>query len=133
MRIPTETVAEVVAEASMKMKDPNYSAVMVGGFVQTHHPTAQYISAYEQELGSTETIINVIFQASLVGLCFQRAHNQSVPRMSFRDLDEVSGEDTAERLKERQPAIREYIDSNVEHPTARKVLYLIALAMDSLV
>ena len=131
MKIPTDVVASVVAEASQKMVDPNYSAVMVGGFVQTHHPTAQYITAYEQDLGSTEAVINIIFQASLVALCFQRHHNQSVPRMSFRDLDEVAGEDNDARLLERQPAIREYIDSNVEHPVARKVLYLIALAMDS--
>lgn len=133
MKIATEKVAEVVAEASIKMKDPNYSAVMVGGFVQTQHPTAQYVSAYEQDLGGTEAVVHVIFLASLVALCFQRAHGRSVPRMEFRDLDQVAGEDAAERLSERQPAIREYIDSNAESPVARKVLYLVALAMDSMI
>lgn len=131
MKIPTETVAEIVAEASIKMQDPNYSAVMVGGFVQENHPTAQYITAYEQELGTTEAVLNVIFLASLIGLCFQRANNRSVPRMSFRDLDEVSSGDPQQTLTIKQPAIREYIDTNVEQPTARKVLYVIALAMDS--
>lgn len=131
MKVPTEKVAEVVAEASVKMKDPNYSAVMVGGFVQTHHPTAQYVSAFEEELGSTEAVLNVIFLASLIGLCYERATGRSVPRMSFRDLDLVSGDDADQRLKDRQPAIREYIDSNVESPAARKVLYLVALAMDA--
>jgi hypothetical protein len=132
VKIATEKVADVVAEASLKMKDPNYSAVMVGGFVQTQQPTAQYMSAYEEELGGTESVVNVIFLASLVALCFQRAHNRSIPCMSFRDLDEVAGEDTAERLLARQPAIRDYIDSNVDSPVARKVLYLVALAMDSM-
>lgn len=131
MKVPTEKVAEVVAEASVKMADPNYSAVMVGGFVQTHHPTAQYVSAFEEELGSTEAVLNVIFLASLIGLCYERATGRSVPRMSFRDLDLVSGDDADQRLLDRQPAIREYIDSNVESPVARKVLYLVALAMDA--
>ena len=131
MKVPTDKVAEVVAEASIKMKDPNYSAIMVGGFVQTHHPTAQYVSAYEEELGSTEAVLNVIFLASLIGLCFERANGRSVPRMSFRDLDLVSGDDADQRLLDCQPAIREYIDSNTESPVARKVLYLVALAMDA--
>ncbi len=132
MRVPTETVAAIVAEASMKMKDPNYSAVMVGGFVQENHPTAQYISAYEQELGTTEAVLNIIFLASLIGLCFQRTNNRSVPCMSFRDLDDVSEGEPDEKLKQRQPAIREYIDTNVENPAARKILYVVALAMDSM-
>ena len=131
MKVPTEKVAEVVAEASVKMKDPNYSGIMVGSFVQTHHPTAQYVSAFEEELGSTEAVINVIFLASLIGLCYERAIGRSVPRMSFRDLDMVAGDDADQRLLDRQPAIREYIDSNIESPVARNVLYLVALAMDA--
>lgn len=130
MRVRKNTVAEVVTEASTKMADPNYSAVMVGGFVQTQHATAQYISAHEQEIGSTEAIINTIFHAAVIALCYQRANNRSVPEMSFEDLDHVSGEDTAERLENLQPAIHEYINSNVVNEAERKVLYLVALAMD---
>ena len=35
MPLKKEAVTAVVAEASQKMSDPNYAAVMVGGFVQT--------------------------------------------------------------------------------------------------
>lgn len=130
MIVRKKTVAEVVAEASAKMSDPNYSAVMVGGFVQTQQPTAQYITAHEQELGGTEAVVHTIFHAALIALCYQRANNRSVPEMTFADLDHVSGDDTAERLRDLQPAVHEYINSNVDSPAVRKVLYLVALAMD---
>lgn len=132
MIIESRLVAEIVAEASRKMSDPNYSAVMVGGFVQQQPPASHYVSSYEQELGGAEAVVHVIFLASLLGLCFQRAKNRSVPSMSFEDLDHVAGGDAGEKLTEQQPAIREYIDSNTDHPVARKVLYLLALAMDSM-
>lgn len=131
MRVRKQTVAEIVTEVSVKMGDPNYSATMIGGFVQTQHPTAQYISAHDQEIGSTEAIMNTIFHASILALCFQRTHNRSVPRMSFEDLNQVAGDDVGERLQNIQPAIHEYIESNVESPTVKQVLYLVALAMES--
>lgn len=130
MRVHTKTVAEVVSEASQKMQDPNYSAIMVGGFVQTQNPAAQYISAHEQEVGGAEQVVNAIFHASLLALCYQRANNRSVPEMSFADLDHVAGDDVAERLRTLQPAVHEYIEANVDSAPIKEVLILLALAMD---
>lgn len=130
MIVRKQTIAEVVSEASTKMSDPNYSAVMVGGFVQTQGPTAHYISAHEKELGGAESIINTIFHAALIAQCYQRANNRTVRLMSFQDLDDASGGELGERIEGLQPAIYEYINSNVEDLEMRGVLYLIALAMD---
>ncbi|WP_428268208.1 hypothetical protein [Haliangium sp.] len=131
MKVPKPIVADVVSEASTKMSDPNFSAVMVGGFVQTQQPTAQYISAHEGELGGTENVVNVIFHAALIGQCFQRAGNREVRTMNYDDLDHVAdGADPLTTLATTQPAIHEYISSNVDDPEARQVLALIARAMD---
>ena len=43
MKLTKDQVASVVTEASQKMSDPNYSAVLVGGFVQNQTPVAQFI------------------------------------------------------------------------------------------
>ena len=51
MKLTKEQVAAVVTEASQKMADANYTAVMVGEFVQRQQPVAQFISAHERELG----------------------------------------------------------------------------------
>ncbi len=130
MRVHTKTVKEVVEEASVKMKDPNYSAVMVGGFVQQQTATSHYIGAHEEELGGTEHVVNTIFHAALLALCYQRAGNRSLPEMSFEDLDYVAGDEVSQRLQTLQPAISEYIAANVEHPSQQRVLQLVALAMD---
>lgn len=130
MRVHKKTVAEVVTEASSKMMDPNYSAVMVGGFVQTQNPASQYISAHEQEIGGAEQVVGTIFHAALVALCYQRANNRTVPEMSFADLDHVAGDDVSQRLHDLQPAVHEYIQTNVDSEASRKVLFLVALAMD---
>jgi hypothetical protein len=130
--IAKQVVAEVVSEASIKMQDPNYSAVMVGGFVQAQNPTAHYISAHADEIGGTEQVVSTIFHAALLALCFQRAGGRGVPRIDFEDLDRVAGDDVIARLEREQPALHEYIDTNVENEKARDVLGLIALAMDRL-
>ena len=122
-------VAEVVAEASTKMSDPNYSAVAVGGFVQAQNPAAQFVTAHESELGSADAIVSVIFHAALLAQCFQRAGGRAVRTMSYEDLDTAAG-DALATLAKRQPALSDFIVSNVEHAEAQKLLALLALAMD---
>jgi hypothetical protein len=130
MKLKKEVVAQVVSEASTKMSDPNYSAVMVGGFVQSQTSTSQFITAHQKELGGAEAIVNVIFHAALLGQCFQRGVGRSVRALSFEDLDSVAGGDTLATLEMRQPSLHEFITSNVENDDAKKLLALIALAFD---
>lgn len=128
--IAKQTVADVVHEASIKMQDPNYSAVMVGSFVQEQNPAAHYITAYADEIGGTEQVVSTIFHAAVLALCFQRSGGRSISEMSFEDLDRVAGNDVVERLQRAQPALHEYIVSNVEASKVRDILSLLALAMD---
>jgi len=130
VKISEKTVAEVVAEASTKLSDPNYSAVMVGGFVQTQDPAAKYISAHEREIGGAEGVVNTIFHAALIALCFQRANNRTVRSLTFDDLDHVSSGDRKKALSQQQPAILEYIEQNVEQAEMKSLLMLLALALE---
>ncbi|HLU66234.1 MAG TPA: hypothetical protein VKZ63_08150 [Kofleriaceae bacterium] len=130
MLISQGTMVEVVQEASAKMTDPNYSAVMVGGFVQTQGPAAQYISAHAAELGGPEGVVNTIFHAALIAVCFQRTYRRSVRPIRFDELDHVASGDREATLREQQPAVLEYIEANVELPAMRQVLVLLALAME---
>ncbi len=130
MRIKEETMAEVVKEASAKMSDPNYSAVLVGGFVQSQAAVAQYISSYADELGGAEVVVNTIFHAALMGLGFQRTNNQTIREISFDELDKVAEGDREAQLKQLQPALLEFLEANVEDAAMKKVLMLIALAME---
>lgn len=128
--IEASVVAEVVAEASRRMSEPDYSAVAVGGFVQAQNPAAQFVTAHEPELGGADAIVSVIFHAALLAQCFQRATGRAVRAMSFEDLDAASAGDPLPTLARRQPALSDFIVSNVEHPEARRLLALLALAMD---
>jgi hypothetical protein len=124
-------VQEVVAEASTKMSDPNYSAVAVGGFVQSQNPAAQFVTAHESELGSADAIVSVIFHAALLAQCFQRAGGRTIRTMSYEDLDTAAGAgDPLKTLAQRQPALSDFIVSNVENKDAQHLLALLALAMD---
>lgn len=130
MPIKKEHVAEVVAEASKKMSDPNYSAVLVGGFVQGQPPIIQFVSAHEAELGGADAVVNLVFHAALIALCYARGNGRSVRIVSFDDLDRASGGDTLALLEETQPFLHGFIEENLENPEARRLLALIALAMD---
>ena len=130
MPIKKENVADVVAEASQKMSDPNYSAVLVGGFVQGQPPIIQFVSAHDVELGGADAIVNVIFHAALIAQCYARGNGRSVRVVSFDDLDRASGGDTLALLESAQPFIHGFIEENVQHPEAKRLLALISLAMD---
>jgi hypothetical protein len=130
MKIDEKLVADVVAEASKKMSDPNYSAVAVGGFVQGQTPATQYITAHEPELGNAEGIVSVIFHAALLAQCFERSRGRAIRMISYEDLDSVATGDPLPILAKRQPALSDFIVSNVEHKEAQKLLALLALAMD---
>ena len=130
MPLPKEAVTAVVAEASKKMSDPNYAAVLVGGFVQTQSAITQYISAHDVELGGADAIVNVVFHAALIGQFFQRGTGRSPRVVSFDDLDRAAGGDSLALLGQVQPFVHGFIDENVTAPEARRILALIALAFD---
>jgi hypothetical protein len=129
MKLTKDQVASVVTEASTKMGDPNYSAVLVGGFVQSQTPVAQFISAHERELGGAEAIINVIFHCALVAQCYLRAGGK-IRTLSYEDLDAAARGNPIENLEEKQLPLHEFIKANVENAEAQNLIAMIALAID---
>jgi hypothetical protein len=129
MKLNKDQVASVVTEASKKMSDPNYSAVLVGGFVQAQTPVAQFISAHEGDLGGAEAVVNVIFHCALVAQCFQRAGGR-IRTLSYEDLDGAARGEPLIRLEKAQLPLHEFIKANVENVEAQKLIALIALAID---
>ncbi|MCX5748109.1 MAG: hypothetical protein NT062_37090 [Proteobacteria bacterium] len=129
MRLTKDQVMAVVTEASKKMGEPNYSAVLVGGFVQSQTPVSQFISAHERELGGPEQIVNVIFHCALVAQCFQRAGGR-IRSLSYDDLDNASRGEPLARLEQAQLPLHEFICANVENVEAQKLVAMIALAID---
>ena len=129
MKLTKDQVAAVVSEASTKMSDPNYSAVLVGGFVQQQTPIAQFISAHERELGGAEAIVTVIFHCALVAQCYQRAGGR-IRTLSYEDLDAAARGEPLVRLAKAQLPVHEFICANVENVEAQKLIAMIALAID---
>jgi hypothetical protein len=129
MKLTNEQVAAVVTEASKKMSDANYSAVMVGGFVQSQTPVSQFLSAHTDDLGGAEAIINVIFHCALIATAFERNRGR-LRELSYEDLDSASRGEPLPRLAKAQPAVHDFIQANVEHPESAKLVALIALAID---
>ncbi len=128
MRVKKELVAEVVAEASKKMSQANYSANMVGGFVQAQAQVAQFISAHDGELGGADGIVSVIFHLALINECLRRAGGR--PRaLSYEDLDAAAHGDSLLGLERKQPAFADFIISNVENVEAQKIIALVSLAL----
>ena len=130
MKLTNEQVAAVVTEASQKMSDPNYSAVLVGGFVQSQGQVSQFISAHDRELGGAEAIVNVIFHCALVAQCFQR-NGGRVRTLSYEDLDAAARGEPLARLATAQLPLHDFIQANIENLEAQKLVAMIALAIDS--
>src|SRR5689334_23753686 len=118
MKLTKDQVAAVVTEASQKMSDPNYSAVLVGGFVQNQTPVSNFISAHERELGGAEAIVNVIFHCALVVECYRRAGGK-VRTLSYEDLDAAARGNPLANLEKKQLPLHEFIQANVENAEAQ--------------
>ena len=131
MKLTKDQVASVVSEASHKMGDPNYSAVLVGGFVQSQTPVAQFISAHERELGGAEAIVSVIFHCALVAQCFQRSGGK-VRTLTYEDLDAAARGEPMILLERAQLPLHEFIKANIENDEAQKLVAMIALAIDGM-
>jgi hypothetical protein len=131
MKLTNEQVADIVADASKKMSDPSYSAVMVGGFVQSQTPAAQFIGAHDQELGGAEAVINVIFHCALVSACFARGAGRTVRTLGYEDLDAAARGKPLENLAKLQPAVADFIKTNLEKPNAQELVAMIALGFDA--
>ncbi len=129
MKLTKDQVAAVVTEASNKMGDPNYSAVLVGGFVQSQTPVSNFISAHERELGGAEAIVNVIFHCALVIECYRRAGGK-VRTLSYEDLDAAARGNPLANLEKKQLPLHEFIKANVENAEAQNLIAMIALAID---
>lgn len=132
MPIPEKTVAEVVKEASLKMRDAKYAPTLVGSWVQAQPSTARYLSSFAKELGGAEAVVHAVFHAALLDTCFLRHAGRRVRAMSFAELDTVAGMDREAELRKRQPALLDYLNANVEQAEMRKVLLLVVLAMDEM-
>jgi hypothetical protein len=129
MKLTKDQVASVVQEASAKMGDPNYASVLVGGFVQSQAPVAQFLSAHERELGGAEGVIGVIFHCALVAQAYQRAGGR-IRTLSYEDLDTAARGDPMKNLEEAQLPLHEFIAANVENKQAQELIAMIALAID---
>ena len=129
MKLTKDQVAAVVTEASANMSDPNYSAMMVGGFVQAQTPISHFIQAHERELGGAEAIVSVIFHCALVARCYQRAGGK-IRALSYEDLDAAARGEPLPRLEKAQLPLHEFIKANVESEDAQKLIAMIALAID---
>jgi hypothetical protein len=128
MKLTKEQVAAVVTEASQKMSDPNYSALLVGGFVEQQTQVAQFISAHDRELGGAEAIVNVIFHCALVAQCFAR-NGGRVRTLNYDDLDAAASGEPLARLEAAQLPLHEFIKANIEREDAQKLVAMIALAI----
>jgi hypothetical protein len=129
MKLTKDQVASVVREASTKMSDPNYASVLVGAFVQSQTPVAQFISAHESDLGGADGVINVIFHCALVAQAYQRAGGR-IRTLSYEDLDSAARGDPMKNLEEAQLPLHEFIAANVENKQAQELIAMIALAID---
>lgn len=124
-----DQVMAVVTEASQKMGDPNYSAVLVGGFVQLQVPVTSFITAHSDELGGAEAVVNVIFHCALIAQAFQRAGGR-IRALSYEDLDGAAQGEPLARLEKTQLPLHEFIAANIENVEAQKLVAMIALAID---
>lgn len=131
--IPEQLVAQVVSDISERMADPQYIQIAVGRFVQSQPAISQFLSARASAFGG-EAVIHAAFHSDIVSECFLRQLGRDMlPEVGFQDLDRVAQDGSLAKLADEQPAIANYLASNVEGDALRDVIALVARALASVV
>lgn len=128
--IPESVVEAVVAEVSTRMQQPEYAQLAIGSFVQTHPDAGRFITAHLDALGGGEGVMHTVFHAQVIDECFQRHRGRPCRAVGFRELDAAAKGDPQSKLTAQQPALASYVASNVDSAAQRRLLALIAVAMD---
>lgn len=128
MAVPEALVARVVGEVSRQLSDPQYTQLAVGRFVESQPQVSRFLSARASTIGG-EAVIVAAFHAELVSECLRRHWARSeLPLIGFAELD-AAAVDSVERLAAQEPALANYLATNVEGDPLREVLALVALAL----
>jgi hypothetical protein len=136
MPVSESSIAEVVAEASAKMHDPQYISNEVDRFIGGQPAISQLVMAASAEL-TVEGVVTVLFHAALLARSVARHTGKTVREVTAEDLQRAAqGATTAEELAAEEPHLASYIASNVEESTgavnaqaARSLLAQVARAL----
>ncbi len=130
MAVPENVVTGVVAEVSREMQNHEYGQVAIGTFAEAQPNAARYLSAQAKLLGD-EGIVHAVFHAHVVSACVQKQSDAPLPVLTFPDLDKAAKGMAEKRLQEAEPAISEYVTTNIEIPPMRRSVAIIALALSA--
>jgi hypothetical protein len=122
-------VEKLVSEVSERMKDPQYTQLAVGSFVESQPELARYLSAKGARIGGAQSVVELAFHAELLCECLRRDLASELPVISLRKLDVASQGDTTGRLTELEPALASYIASNLDDEKLKLELSRICLAL----
>lgn len=128
MAINEGLVLEQVKAAAERLKDPAYAQVAVGTFVQDQPDISRYLTAQLGDADGGESLMQGVFHLEFMRNCFEAAYGSPPPQVSFRGLDSVVVPDPLEKLGAREPALADYLVSNIDSDTLRKLIAQVTLA-----
>lgn len=96
------------------MSEPSYVSGQVDSFVHVQPAIMQYVVGHKGDL-SVESIVQVLFQASLALRSVEAALKRKVGRVSFGQLDVAATKTSSlEVLAETEPDLASFIHSNLD-------------------
>ena len=129
MAVPESVVTSVVTETSERMRDPQFTQLTVGHFVEMQPELARFLSARSRSIGGAQGVLEAAFHAELMCECLRRSRGADVPAVDLRTLDRASQGDPVAVFTVREPALASYVASNIEAQALRRELCRIGLAL----
>jgi len=129
MPVLESVVASVVHDTSLRMSDPQFAQVAVGHFVQSQPALASYVSGRASRIGGAQGVLEVAFHAELLCECLRAVRGKELPAVPLRFLERAAKGDPVAELHAAEPALANYVASNVEHASVRLELCRVGLAL----
>lgn len=126
MAVTEGVVLQQVQQAAKDLADPNFSQLAVGNFVQLQPDVSRYLSAKVGNAG--DLLVQLVFHLEFMRQCMEVSYGKAPPVISFTALDAVHGKDSLTLFASKEPALGDYLISNVEDEASRTYVAQVALA-----
>lgn len=129
MPIQEAQVEVVVSEVSRRMGEPDYVQNAVGAFVQAQPHISRYLSARGPKIGGGEAVVHIAFHSEVMAQCLRNHRGRALSIVDFHDLDAAAEGDAPGRFEKQEPALANYVASNIDDEKVRLELCRIGLAL----
>ena len=127
--LPEQLVASHVTRVSEQMEDPKYAERILAQFAANQPDIIRFLTSHADELGGPEGIVHAVFHCHFIVECITEHHGSPAKTVTFDHLHRSHTGRAIDEFDKAQPALSNYLGSNIEDQAILHLLALVGLTL----